>query len=288
MLIDTHAHLYWESFKNDLEEVIQRSLEADVKTIINIGVDVKTSQLAAELKSDKIKFYSSIGLHPHEASKYYHPNSSRIDVSIHQDLEKLGEIYKENSDKVTAAGECGLDFAFDPHFMKSPEGTPLLPNQLKDLQIRLFAAQIKLAQKLDLPLLVHCRDDRSQNPQNSEAWDLCLQMIGDHPVLLHCYSGLVESTKKVLQMPNVFVSFAATITYPKNEHLREAAQFLPLQKIVLETDCPFLPPQSKRGQRNEPAAIQEIASLIAQLKGISLGKVCNQTSENASTLLKLK
>lgn len=288
MLIDTHAHLYWDSFKDDLEEVIQRSLEAEVKIIINAGVDLKTSQLAADLKSDEIEFYSSIGLHPHEASKYFNPDSSRIDVSIHQDLEKLGEVYKQNPDKVIAVGECGLDFAFDPQFMKTPNGTLLSQDRLKDLQIMLFKAQIGIAEKLNLPLLVHCRDDRSQNSENNEAWDLVLKIVGNHPAILHCYSGLPKTTDLVLNSKNLLVSFAATITYPKNEYLREAAKTLPMEKIVLETDCPFLPPQSRRGQRNEPATVVEIAQLIADIKEVSLDKVADQTSRNVSRLLKLK
>ena len=106
MLIDTHAHLYWEDYKEDFDEVIQRSLDAGVTTIINVGVDIELSKKAAQLKSDKIKFYSTIGLHPHEAFKY----SADPSVSIHQDIEQLKEIYQSSSGKVVAVGECGLDY----------------------------------------------------------------------------------------------------------------------------------------------------------------------------------
>lgn len=280
MLIDTHAHLYWEDYKDDLDEVIQHSLDAGVTTIINVGVGVELSKKAAELESDKIKFYSTIGIHPHEAVKYL----SNTDVSIHQDIEKLEQIYQSNTGKIVAVGECGLDYYLDRNDIY-PDIT--LPHeQIKQLQGQLFQVQIDLAKKLNLPLIVHCRDDRSQNPENTEAWDEVLNMVSSHYGILHCYSGLESTTRKVLSS-KFLVSFATTITYPKNEYLREAAKILPLEKIVLETDCPFLPPQSKRGTRNEPSAILEIAQLIADIKGMSLEEIANQTTKNSKKILKL-
>lgn len=273
MLTDTHAHLYWDSYKEDFDQVIQRSLDAGVTTIINVGVDVEKSKIAAKLESTKIKFYSTIGIHPHEALRYTQ-GKLNIDVSIHNDIGKLEEIYQSASNKVVAVGECGLDYLE-------------VDQQIKDMQKRLFQAQIDLAKKLNLPLIVHCRDDRSQNPENSEAWNEVLNLIGRHPTILHCYSGLEPITKRVLRKTSVLVSFAATITYPKNKHLREAAKILPIEQIVLETDCPFLPPQSKRGQRNEPANILEIAQLVSDLKNIPLAQVATQTTSNVKRILNL-
>lgn len=265
MLIDTHAHLYWDSFRKDFDQVIKRSLDAGVNTIINVGVDIEKSEIAAKLKSDKVKFYSTIGIHPHEALRY-------AQGKLDKDINKLEQIYYSNPAKVIAVGECGLDYT---------------QNNSYNFQKKLFQLQIDLAKKLNLPLIVHCRDDRSQNPQNSEAWDEVLEMIGSHSAILHCYSGLSPTTKRVLQTTNLLVSFAATITYPKNEYLREAAKILPLGKIVLETDCPFLPPQSKRGQRNEPANILEIAQLVAELKEVSLEEIAHQTTKNVKSILKI-
>ncbi len=279
MLIDTHAHLYWEDFKKDFDHVIQHSLDGGVTIIINVGVDVELSKAAVELNSDKIKFYSTIGLHPHEAVKH----SLDPNVSIHQDIIQLEQVYQSNIPKCIAVGECGLDYYFDPQFTPSS----ITAEQIKSLQKQLFQAQIELARKLNLPLIVHCRDDRSKNPQNSEAWDEVLKMIGDHPTILHCYSGLEQTTQKVLKMLNAIVSFTATITYPKNEYLRDAAKLLPLEKIVLETDCPFLPPQSKRGIRNEPSTVLEIAQLIAEIKGLSFEEVANQTTKNAEKIFNI-
>ncbi len=295
MLIDTHAHLYWEDYKQDLDEVIKRSVDAGVTTIINVGVDVELSRKATELESDKVKFFSTIGIHPHEAVNYNqsihlsYDRSINVQESIDQDIAKLEEIYKANPNKVVAVGECGLDYFFSTSEEKTSVGTKPTSEVfiIKNLQRQFFKAQIELVKKLDLPLIVHCRDDRSQNPENSEAWDEVLKMVGTHPTILHCYSGLSHTTNYILQTTHLLVSFAGTLTYPKNEYLREAAKILPLEKIVLETDCPFLPPQSKRGMRNEPANVKEIAQLIAELKGISVDEVAIQTTTNVKKILKL-
>jgi len=283
MLIDTHAHLYWDSFKDDLDEVIKHSIQTGVTTMINVGVDVEKSREALRQaqrifseQSRTIAVYSTIGIHPHESVKY-------LSGGLEEDIKKLEEIYSENPTKVIGVGECGLDYFFDPEF--TPKD--LTVDQLKDLQRQLFKAQIDLAKKLNLPLIIHCRDDRSKDPKNSEAWDETLEIIEDYPAILHCYSGLSSITNKIFNMENTLVSFAATLTYPKNDYLREAARLLPLEKIVLETDCPFLPPQSKRGQRNEPSTVKEIAQLIADLKGVSFEEVANQTTDNANRILNI-
>lgn len=290
MLIDTHAHLYWNSFKEDFDDMIQRALKAGISTIINIGVDMEKSQLALDqIKNTKwpedLSVYSTIGIHPHEAVKFAQLGQTLHDrdTFVHQDIAKLEEIYRSDPKKIVALGECGLDFFFDPNF--TPSSVSL--KEIKTLQKNLFQAHIGLAKKLNLPLIVHCRDDRSQNPQNSECWDKILKMVGNHPAILHCYSGLPQTTNYILPTTNLLVSFAAAVTYPKNGYLREAVKLLPLEKILLETDCPFLPPQSKRGQRNEPANIKEIAELIADLKGISLEKVAHQTTENAKKIFNI-
>ena len=141
--------------------------------------------------------------------------------------------------------------------------------------------------KLNLPLIIHCRDDRSKDPENSEAWDDTLEILGDQSAILHCYSGLSHNTSYILHTTNLTVSFAGNITYPKNEYLREAVKLLPLDRIVLETDSPFLAPQSKRGQRNEPSSVKEIAELIADLKGVSFEEVASQTTQNAKSVFNI-
>lgn len=277
-LVDTHAHIFWDSYKTDLDEVLDRCVKNGVTTIVNVGVDVSFSQKALEQISsieqsnNQITFYSSIAIHPEEAVKYFEDEKQ-----MEKDVEALEKIYQQSPEKVIAVGECGLDFDYFTREGYLPENISI--EKAKELQIKLFQLQIDLAKKLNLPLLLHVRDNRSDNPDNSECWDLALDMTKDHYGILHCYSGLMPTTKKALAS-NFLVSFAGNVTYKKNEYLKEAIRFLPLEKIVLETDCPFLAPQSIRGQRNEPSSVKEIAELIAQLKEIPFEKVAEQTTHN--------
>ncbi len=291
-LIDTHAHLFWDSFQADFEAVLDRALAAGVTTIINVGVDLKTSDIVRHLKSDKIKFYSSVAIHPEDAVRYF-SKTTNPDESIHEGMRRLGTMLEENTSnptKIVAVGECGLDFLFAnapwPPSSTTSDQFPS-PEKIKELQRKLLQAHIELAKKLNLPLLIHCRDDRSEDPQNSECWDECIEMTKDHFGIYHCYSGLPQTTQYIIQNTNFLISFAANITYPKNDYLREAAKIIPLDRITLETDCPFLAPQSNRGQRNEPAAVLEVAKTIAEIKGISLEKVASQTTENVTRLLSI-
>lgn len=273
MLTDTHAHLYWDSFKPDFDEIIQRALDARVGIIINVGVDVEKSQEALKQVQEinwpsGMIVYSTIGIHPHEALRL----ASLTQGKLFEEVKELEQIYHSNLGKVIAVGECGLDFSSISEESKSTSEV--------FIQKQLFQAQIDLAKKLDLPLIVHCRDDRSKNPNNTEAWDTVIDMTKDHFGIYHCYSGLLQTTNYLLRTTNFLVSFAGNITYPKNEYLREAAKLIPIDRIVLETDCPFLPPQSKRGIRNEPANVSEIAQLIADIKGVSAEEIARQTTNN--------
>lgn len=279
MLIDTHSHLYWDDFKDDLDQVLQRALEAGITEIINVGVDVNLSLLACQLDHNQPKIYSSLAIHPEEAIKYL-DNPALID----QDIQKLEEIYNKYPQKVVAIGECGLDYSY---FKRQGYLPPTISiDQAKDLQRQLFQAQINLAKKLNLPLLIHCRDDRSDNPENTECWDEVIEMTKDHFGIYHCYNGLQTTTNK-LQTINFLISFAGNLTYPKNDYLIEAVKSLPLEKICLETDCPFLAPQSIRGQRNEPASVLEIAKAIAQIKNMTVEQVGEQTTKNVQRLFNI-
>ena len=291
MLIDTHAHLYWDSYKADFDQVIKRCKEVGVTTIVNVGVDIEKSNEALRLsgsagslseyslsKVEGIQFYSTIGIHPHEAYKY--ENSKTLE----NDINALEEIYHKNPQKVVAVGEVGLDYFFQNNPGFNPNN--LADEELKKLQRKLFLSQIDLAKKLNLPLIIHVRDDRSKNPENRECWEECLETVKDSKGILHCYSGTEEITKKAMDL-DFLISFAGNITYPKNDYLREAAKILPLEKICLETDSPFLAPQSIRGQRNEPSSVREIAELIAKVKGVSFEEVAEKTTKNVKELFNI-
>lgn len=273
-LTDTHAHLFWDKFQADLDSVIQHSLDAGVTTIVNVGTNLEDSKKALSQvtsgllfeRSQELTTFSTIGIHPHEAHHYLTTDS------LTQAMEQLEKIYFSKPKNVIAVGECGLDYVFEsnPDFVP----TNLNAEQLKTHQQNLLTAHVSLAKKLNLPLLIHCR----------EAWADIFKYISGHFGILHCFSADLVTAQMGIDN-NFLISFPATITYPKNETLRQVAKTIPLEKIVLETDCPFLPPQSKRGQRNEPSTVREIAELIAELRSIPIEQVTKQTSENFTKLI---
>lgn len=270
-LIDTHAHLYWDKFRPDLEAVIKRAKEAGVEYVINIGTDVTTSSTAAELENPEVKFYSTIGIHPEEALRFasFAQGKPAFSESIHQNIEELEKIYQSNPQKVVGIGECGLDFAFNPNFNSTP-----LSDIEKGRQKELFSAQIALAKKLNLPVIIHCRD----------AWDqIFLPELSGTRGVFHHFSSTQKDAQKALDL-GYYLSFSCVVTYPKNQLLREIIKNTPLSKILTETDCPFLPPQTMRGQRNEPANVVEVVKVIAEVKGLSYEKVAKTTLQNAQTL----
>lgn len=278
MLIDTHAHLFWDSFEEDFDQVIKRCLQNNVTTLINVGTSLETSIKASKMESTQVKFYSSVGIHPGKALQYPIPEE------LAKSMRELEEIYRKNPEKIVGVGECGLDFSYLTRLDWKPQN--MSDEEAKQLQIKLFQAHIDLAKKLDLPLLVHIRDDRSKNSENTECWDLAIEMCKDSKGIWHCYSGLPQTTDKTLGT-NFLFSFAGNATYPNNKYIHEAIKTIPLERIVVETDCPFLPPQSHRGQRNEPSFITEVTEFIAEVKGVSFEEVASQTTNNVKHLLKL-
>src|SRR3989344_4168302 len=286
-IIDTHAHLFWDKFQHDLDAVVTDAVKAGVTTIINVGVDVETSELALKQIQGKLGWtpnletYSTIGIHPHEAIKY----PVDPDVSIQKDMNRLEDIHYSNTSKVIAVGECGLAFLLDNN-PDAPSST-LSKDEIKALQLKLFKAHIELAKKLKLPLLIHIRDDRTKNEQNTEAFNEAFKLIEGSKGIFHCYSGFSETTNYILQNTKFLISFAGNLTYPKNYFLREDLVNIPLDRIVVETDCPFLPPQMMRGQRNQPANILEVVKTIALAKNLSEEEVAKVTYKNTKSLFKI-
>lgn len=258
MLIDTHAHLTWDSFKEDLDQVIDRAAFAGVNTIINIGADLPSSQDAAKLQCSKVKCYSTIGLHPDESFRVFK------DVSIQEITRELEKMYLSNPGKIVAVGECGLDY-----FQKGLGGFGQL-EELKKAQKELFQAQINLAKKLKLPLIVHCRN----------AWeDIPWKELAELSVVFHYFTGSKDIAQKIIAQ-GFYLSFSCVVTYPKNGTLREIIKITPTDKILTETDSPFSPPQDKRGQRNEPENIVEVVKVAADAKNLSFEQAAQAIYEN--------
>ena len=246
MLIDTHCHLDFPEFDEDRDEVIRRAKSAGIGYIINIGSSLLGSKKALELSQQYDFIYATIGLHPHEADKF--------DDKVRASIEKLAR-----EDKVAAIGETGLDYY--KNYSKTEN------------QKILFRYLVKLAKDLALPLVIH----------NREAEEDTLNILsGVLPIkaVVHCFSGDENFLKACLDF-GFFVSFTCNITYKKAENLRHLVKITPLDRLLLETDAPFLAPQDFRGKRNEPAYVKYLAEEIARIKEMGLAEVADITTDNA-------
>lgn len=253
MLIDTHAHLQWASFDKDREKVISRARKAGVDHIVNIGFDIDGSRKAIELAEKYNGLYATVGIHPH--------NANQLNQNVLDELRKLSE-----NPQVVAIGEIGLDY----YRNLSPRET----------QKKAFEAQLFLAEELKLPVVVH----------NREAQVDTLRMLskfeGKIDGIMHCFSGNREMAEWCVKS-NFYISFAGPVTFPNSHELRKIAKWTDLSKVLLETDSPWLAPQSKRGKRNEPAFLPFIAKKIAELKRISVDELAEATTENAKEVFQL-
>ena len=250
-LIDTHAHLDSGQFRGDVDGAIARALDQGVRTILTVGCDLPSSRDSIDLASTHDNVWASVGIHPHDACTV---NEASI-----AELRRMAD-----HPKVVAIGETGLDFYRD----RSP----------REEQRSAFRAQIRLARELNKPLIVHDRD----------AHDEILQILTqEHAAevggVMHCFSGDLELARQCVAL-GFFISFAGPLTYPANHGLREVATGLPTDVMLIETDCPYLSPQSWRGKRCEPAYVRSTAEELARIKGLTLDDVARITSLNAFRL----
>ncbi len=250
--IDTHAHLDHHQYDEDRQQTIQRALESGISHMITIGCDLASSRASVELARQHLAIFAAVGIHPHDAVE--------LDDKA---LEVLEDLARENS-KVVAIGEIGLDFYRD----RSP----------RDIQIHAFRQQIRLARKVGLPVIVHDRD------AHQEVLEILRQeKAAETGGVLHCFSGDLIMAQACIEL-GFYLSFPATITYPKNDALREVVKSIPTERLLMETDCPYLAPQPLRGKRNEPALLRHTAEQIAHIKGLSVEDVARITNLNAYRL----
>ncbi len=250
MLVDTHAHLDFEDFDSDREDVLRRASEAGVRRIIVPGIDVRTSRKAVTLAETHDMIRAAAGIHPNETHR-----AAPADM---RDIRRLSE-----HPKVAAIGETGLDFYRD----RAPRET----------QARLFAEHLDLARETGLPVIVHFRN------VEDEGIDLVgkERFIGVRGVF-HCFGGSAMFARRIVAM-GWHIGFAGPLTY-RNSDRAEVARTAPLDRILVETDSPFLPPQKHRGKRNESAYVREVAEKLAEIKGIDLAQVIAETGRNAHEL----
>ena len=267
---DIHTHLYLPQYDADRDAVIARAHAAGIDHMFVIGCTVKESRACVVLAEKYPEIFASVGIHPHEFNEEKSWNKAHIAESI-QALKNL----IEGSKKIIAIGECGLDYS-----SHKPDKT--ISVEQKARQREGFLAQITLASELGLPLIVHCRDAYADMFEILKAGSAQLKAV-----ILHCYMGDTEVTRAFLGLPNVYYSFTGNITYPvrsiiagTKDDLTETVRLVPLDRLFVETDCPFLAPQVVRGERNEPASVRHVAQAVALFKETSAEVVAEAVSEN--------
>lgn len=257
---DIHTHLYWESYDADRDAVVARAREAGVKEMLVIGCTIDESKQALLVAEKYSEMYAAIGIHPQEYNKRVAVNSQELA----EEIRGLRELAK--SEKVVAIGECGLEY-----YSHNPEQS--ITEEQKEAQRNGFLAQIELAKELKLPMILHCRASTGTADAYEDMFEILRTSNFPLPLVLHCYMGDTEVTKKFLTLPSVYFSFTGNITYPvkkvvagTKDDLTETVKLVPLDRIFTETDCPFLTPQAHRGERNEPAYVFEVVAKIAELQ----------------------
>ncbi len=258
MLIDTHAHLDFASFDADREAVIERARQAGVEKIVNITSYAKDFDKVKQIAASHDNIWHAAGIHPHDTAQLKDPKwLARVKTLA------IGP-------KAVAIGEIGLDYFKMPPLPAEPRQRR--GENTKEEQKQLFQSQLTIAQELKLPVILHIRD----------AYDDVYEMVKSLKLrgVVHCYSGTVEWAKRFLEL-GFMISFTGIITFPKTAILSEVIKAVPLERIMVETDCPFLAPQRIRGQRCEPAYVKDVAEKIAEIKGISFEDVTRATTKNA-------
>ena len=254
MLFDTHAHLNAEQYNEDLEQVIERAKSEKVEKIVVVGFDRPTITRAMELIEAYDFIYAAIGWHPVDA----------IDMKD-EDLDWIKKLSEHQ--KVVAIGEMGLDYYWD----KSP----------KDVQKEVFRRQIALAKEVNLPIIIHNRDA-------TEDVVTILKEEGAAEVggIMHCFTGSLETAKACMEM-NFYISFGGPVTFKNAKKPKEVVKDIPSDRLLIETDCPYLTPTPFRGKRNEPSYVKYIAEQIAELREMSFEELAELTTENAKKVFRI-
>ncbi|MEI7690019.1 MAG: TatD family hydrolase [bacterium] len=257
-LIDSHAHLDFNDFDDDLQNVIERAKLADVAKIINVGADLARSQKAIEIAEKFDNVWATVGIHPED-----------VDVDLHKAKKKIIKLVN-SSKKVVAIGECGFDYFHSGS--KTEE------------QKTLFQLQIDISREFDLPLVIHIRNSHD-NSAAEDGYKILKENMVERGVI-HCFTLGKEWAKKYLDL-GFHLGFTGIVTYKNATLVSESAHVTPLNRILVETDSPYLAPQKYRGQRNEPSYETEVAQKIADIKEITYSSVAAETTKNAEGLFKI-
>lgn len=254
VFVDSHAHLDDAKYDADRADIIGNLKSQGIDFYLNVGESVQSSQASIDLAAKYSHVYATVGIHPHHA-----------DTVTGADLAQIAKLAL--ADKVVAVGEIGLDYYYD--------------TSLRENQKKIFEAQLKIAAEAKLPVVIHNRDSEKD----------CLAILSsllqnNLKGVIHCFSGSLEFALSCIDM-GLYISFAGQITFPKADALREVVKGVPLERMLIETDSPYLAPQAKRGKRNEPANVLFTAEKIAELKSVSVEKVAKVTRENTCELFSI-
>ncbi len=253
-IIDSHAHVMTEYFQDEKDEVIERALKNHVKQMVNPAVTVEDHVELKELSEKNEQIFFALGQHPHEANKW------QVEYA-----DKIREFSKHS--KMVAVGECGLDFYYE--------------HSDKETQIAVFREQVKLAKELEKPLIVHCRD----------AWQEAFEVLREEKNeqlkgVFHCFTGGPELIPAIKEI-DFYVSYSGIVTFKNARDIQDSVAQVPMDRILTETDCPYLAPQAVRGKRNEPAYVWWTVAKLAELKGMSVEELAPTLTKNTRTLFKL-
>jgi TatD DNase family protein len=247
MLFDSHAHVDSRKFEDDREFVINRARSSGISLMVNPGATLESSLAAVKLSEAYDFIYAAVGIHPHDANT--------MDDAMLSMIESMAK-----KEKVVAIGEIGLDFHYN---FSEPE-----------IQRRWFVAQLRLARRLAMPVIIHDRE------AHQEIFDtLRAEKAFDHGVLMHCYSASAEMAKQYVKL-GAYISIAGPVTYKNNHKTVEVVEQVPLDRLLIETDAPYLTPEPHRGKRNEPMHVRHTCEKVAKIKGISFEEAAEATLQN--------
>ncbi len=252
-MIDTHSHLFAEEFDIDRDECVKRCKENNINKVILVGFDYETNRKAQEMAKKYDIFYPTAGVHPEHCDSNY--------------LEKYNELvnFIENN-KVYAIGECGLDYYWSQEF--------------KEEQKILFEMQIKLSIEKDLPIIIHCRD------AIQDTFDIVKKYKGQIKGIMHCYSGSLEMAYEFVKV-GLMISLGGPVTFKNAKEPKRVCENIPLEKLLIETDCPYLAPTPYRGKRNESSYVKLVCEEVAKIKSIPFDEVEKVTTKNAEELFRI-
>lgn len=253
-MIDSHAHLDEERFDEDRDELIKSLKENAISYVINPSSDMETSRRVVKLSNRYDNIFAAVGIHPHDAEGFKE-----------EDLDELRELSKD--ERVVAIGEIGLDYYYD--------------NSPREIQKEVFKKQLELAYELDLPVIIHTRDAMG------DTYDILKEFEGRVRGVMHCYTGSIEMAEKFMKL-GFYISIAGPVTFKNAVNVREMAKQIPIERLLIETDSPYLAPVPNRGKRNDPTNVRYVADMLANLKEIQIDKIIEHSRENTVELFSLK